>query len=108
MPLIRRGASDQIKSNRIVQSGGIEVRHVLDTAARDEVEDVRGEVAMRINDANTVTCFNVLENQIAEQSCFARAGFPNGVEMMPPVFRKKNEGRFLPPIPPEFLKQYAP
>ena len=62
------------------------------------VKKVRSQIAVRINDADTITRFDVLENQVAKECCLACSALSDGVEMMPPVFRKKNEGRFLPPF----------
>ena len=64
------------------------------------VEKVIRQVAVRINDADTAPGLNVLENQIAEQGRFTCAAFPDGIEMVPPVVWRKNEGQFLPPSIP--------
>ena len=70
MTLIWRGAFKQIETNRICHIGRIEIHHILDPMARNMVEKVIRQIAVRINDADTPSGLDVLKNQIAEQGRF--------------------------------------
>ena len=79
MPRIRRGVCQQVEANGKFHVGRIEIRHVLDTVAGNAVKQFIRQVAVRINNGNAMTGFDVLQDQIAEQRRFSRAAFANGV-----------------------------
>jgi hypothetical protein len=90
----------QFSSGTLFPHQGTRLRRwcVLSAPVGAKVEDVSRQIAMRIDNADTVASFDVLENQVAEQCRFASAGFSNHIEVMRPVFGKKNKGHFLPPL----------
>src|SRR5579859_7035642 len=98
MPFIVERLSKQIEADRMPQIGRIEIGHVFDTSAWNVIKDFSSQIAVRVNDADTVARLDVLENQVAKQRCLTSAGFSNGVEVMSPIFGKKNKGHFLPPL----------
>ena len=96
MPVVGRSRAQEIEPDRMLQVRRIEICHVLDAPARDVVEQIRREIAMRIDDADSMPGTDVLENEIVEKCRLPGAAFPDCVQVMPPVARGQNHGGFLP------------
>ncbi len=80
--------AEEIESDRMLQVGGIEICHVLNALARNVVEHVRREIAVRVYDADAVPGADVLENEIVKERRLARAAFADCVKVVPPVVRR--------------------
>ena len=72
---LRRDPGRRIEADGILRLAGVEVAHLIDARARDGVEDVLGEVAVRIDDGDAFACINVAHCEVEEKRALARAGF---------------------------------
>ena len=97
MPVVGRSRAQEIEPDGMFQVRRIKIRHVLDATARDVVEQVRREIAVRVYDADPMPGANVLENEIVKKCRLPRAAFADCVQVVPPVARGQNNGGFLPP-----------
>jgi len=93
-PLAGHGV-EEIQPNRVVEIGGVEIYDVIRSPGRDMVEKFIGQIAVRVDDADAFTGFDVLENQIPEKRRFASPGFSDHVDVLTPVGTSKTE-RFSP------------
>ncbi len=50
-------------------------------------EDLFEHVAVRVNDAHTVSILNVREDHGLEQCCFSRSRLPDDIQMAPPIIK---------------------
>jgi hypothetical protein len=50
------------------------------------LEQLLGKVAVRINDAHAVAGFDVLDDQVLEESGFARAGLADDIDVLTGIF----------------------
>ena len=71
---------------------------MFDTMARDMIQEIGGQIPMRIDDPDPAAGNNVLENQITEQGGLPCSAFPDSIQMMPSISIGKNEGQLLPPM----------
>ena len=62
MPVVRQGLAEEIEANRKFHVGGIKINHVLDAVTWYQVEQFRGEIAVRVYHADPTTSGNVLQN----------------------------------------------
>src|ERR1035441_7774935 len=97
MPVVRQRLAEQVEPNRIFHVGGVEIYHVLNAMTRYEVEQFRGEIAVRVNDADAIAGTDVLQDQIAQERRFSSAAFADGVKMMAAVVTRQNKRPVLPP-----------
>ena len=70
-----------IEADRILGLAGVEVAHVVDARARDGVEDVGREVAVGIDDGDSLARVDVAHCEIEQERRFARAGFADDVDV---------------------------
>jgi hypothetical protein len=82
MLVIRRHIANDIQSNREFKVARIEIHQMVGTLGRNVVQQFFGQIAVGINQANTVSKGDVLQNQIAEQRRFAGPGFADDVEVL--------------------------
>ena len=76
-----RDPGRRIEADRILGLAGVEVAHVIDARARDGVENVLGEVAVRIDDGDALARVDVAHGEIEQERAFARAGFADDVDV---------------------------
>ena len=81
MFLLEVGAFEDIKRDRVVLVGGIEVDDVINAMTGNVLEYARGRFAVRVDKTNPVVLVDVLENHIFDERCFSRAGFAQNVHM---------------------------
>jgi len=74
---LRRYLGRGIEADRVLGLAGVEVAHVVDPRARDGVKNVLGEVAVRIDDGDSLARIDVAHCEIEEKRALARAGFPD-------------------------------
>ena len=55
---------------------------------RDVVQQFLGQIAVRVNHADTVAQRDVLQNQVPKQRRFSSAGFTDDVEVLPFINRR--------------------
>ena len=65
----------RIEADGILRLAGVEVAHLVDARVWDRVEDVLGEVAVRIDDGDAFARINVAHGEVEEKRALARAGF---------------------------------
>src|SRR5258706_16162762 len=65
---------------------------------RDVVEQVLGEVAVRVDDAHALTGLDVLKDEVSEQRGFARARLADHVEVLAAIGTFKKEGLGSSPV----------
>ena len=71
----------RIEADRRVGLAGIEVAHIVDARARDGIENVLGEIAVRVDDGNTFPRVDVAHREIEEDRALARSGFADDPHM---------------------------
>ena len=71
MPLIGSNTGQGIQPDRVFTVSRIKVDEVVCSRRRDMVEQILGEVAMRIDQSDTIPCGDMLKDQIPEESAFA-------------------------------------
>jgi hypothetical protein len=77
----RRDAGNRIEADRTLRLASVEVAHVIDARARDGVQDVECEIAVRIDHGDALPCQDVAQGQVVEECRFAAAGFADNVEV---------------------------
>src|SRR5882724_13165228 len=80
MPVVRRG-SKQIDCKRVL-CRWVEIYHFVGSPRWNVVKDVQGQIAVRVNDADTPPGLDVLKNEIAEQGGFSRACLSDDIDML--------------------------
>ena len=65
---------------------GVEVRYVLGSVFGDMVEDIFCQLAVRINEADTSSAPDVLENHIGEKGTFSRTSLTYQIRVVSAVF----------------------
>jgi len=64
------------------------------------VKDVQGQIAVRVNDADTPPGLDVLKNEIAEQGGFSRACLSDDIDMLAALGDIKTERGLAAPFMP--------
>jgi hypothetical protein len=98
VPRLRRHALKQIERDRVLRVGWIEVHNVIRPPPRDVVEKVLSQVAVRIEDRDPSTRFDVLQDEASKQRRFARARLSDDVQVLATVGTAKLERQFPSPI----------
>lgn len=81
MPVIRRDIGEQIHPDGKFNVARIEIYQVVRAFGRNVIQQFLGQITVWVNQSNAMSKLNVLNDQIAEQCGFARAGFSNDVNM---------------------------
>jgi hypothetical protein len=84
-------ALEEVQANSHVGVGWMEIDHVIRAPAGNVIEEIDGEIAMRIDDPDAMSSFNVLEDEVPEERRLARAGLSEHVQMLTAVGRGKAE-----------------
>jgi hypothetical protein len=72
---------------------GIEIYDIISAPRRYGIQHGFRQIAVRVNDTNTATRQNVLNDQITEQGAFPGSGFANDVKVLSAIWQVKAEGR---------------
>jgi hypothetical protein len=67
VPFVLRHIRQQIQSNGEFQIGWVEINQVICPPAGDMVQQFLGQVSMRVNQPDTVTRRDVLNNHVPQQ-----------------------------------------
>ena len=70
-PALGRDFGGGIEANRILGLASVEVAYVIDARARDGVEDVLCEIAVRVDDRYSVTGIDVAHCEIEQERALA-------------------------------------
>src|SRR5579872_1733869 len=79
-----------IKADRILRFASIKVADLVDARTRDGVENVLGEITVRIDDRNALTCDDVIHREVKEERAFARAGLADDVDVALALLTRKD------------------
>ena len=66
----------RIEADRILGLPGVEVAHVIDARTRDGVENVLGQIAVRIDDGNALSRDDVAHREIEEERALPEPDLP--------------------------------
>ena len=72
---LRRNLGRGVEADRVLGLAGVEVAHLVDARARDGVENILGEVAVRVDDGDSLARIDVAHGEVEEERALARAGF---------------------------------
>ena len=97
MPPFHRNIPQKIEADGIFQIGRVKIHHIVGSPGRNLIENVFGQVAVGINDPDTMAVFNVLENEITEERCLARATLADAIDVLTTIGRKEPEWNHLSP-----------
>jgi len=82
MPVIRCYIGEQVKPDREVNVARIEIYQMVSALGRYVIQQFLGQIAVRVNQSNTMPKFDVLQNQIAQQSSLTRTGLSDDVDVL--------------------------
>src|SRR5258705_518973 len=77
--------SKEIKADGMTQISRVEINHVIRAPTWDLAQHFHSQITVRIDQADTLARFNVLQDQVAKERTFARAGLPNDIRMVASV-----------------------
>src|SRR5437762_2231046 len=100
MPPSRCNTVEYIKSNREFSIMREKAEHVISPGRRNEIEKSIDQIAVRVNDTDAVTRFDVLQNHIPQQHAFANARLPDNVHVRAPITRSNTKGSVSAPLLP--------
>ena len=80
-PALGRDPRRRIEADRPLGVGHVEVAHVVDAGARDGVENIERQVAVRIDHGDPFPCQDVAHGEIEQERRFAAAGFADDVKV---------------------------
>ena len=98
MPFILRHVRQQIQGDGEFQVGRIEIDQVVGAPAGNVVQQFLGQVAVRVNQADTVPERDVLDNHVPQQGCLSRTRFTDDVNVLPQIRQGNPEGNLLSPV----------
>ena len=96
VPVVPNGTK-KIQSQRIT-SGGIEIYYIIGSPRWNMVKKLLCQVAMRVDEPDPATGFDILENQIAKKCGLTRACLPDDIDMLPALGRVHTEAAFTAPL----------
>ena len=91
MARLRFNSGKEVKPNGVLRIRGVEINDIINTVPRNVIQNVFGEIAVRVNQANAMTQGDVLNEKVAQKRRLPRSGFANDVKMLPAVSRIKTE-----------------
>ena len=92
MPPCGYHIGQQVQSHRMFKIGGIEIDDVVGSPRRDQIEDFLSEIAVRIQDGDAVTGFDILCDQTFQETRFSRARLADKICVLHAVGQPKAEG----------------
>lgn len=97
MSLLWGGLSEQIEPDWEIAVAGVEVDGLLGTVGRDVIEQLLGQIAVRVDQTHSVALQDELQNEIAQESGLARAGFTDDVGVVAGIRHLKTERHLAAP-----------
>jgi hypothetical protein len=94
---IRVDVRQNVQADGEFQIARIEIYQVIGPPGRNVVQQLFGQVAVGVNDANSMSKGDVLDDQVPQERRFARTGFPNDVDVLPLVGGRYAKRLRLPP-----------
>ena len=85
MPAVRLDLGKKVESDRMAEVRRIKKDDVVGASSWDVVEELLGQVAVRVDDRESSTLDDVLDDEIAEQRTLAGSRFPDHVEVLEPI-----------------------
>lgn len=82
MTALGRNIRQKVQADGELPVGGIEVGEVVGAVGREMVQQLIGEIAVGINEANAVPQGEVLEDQVPQQGGLAGTGLADEVEVL--------------------------
>lgn len=83
--LIVRHPGEEVQAHGTGEVAGVEVEDFACPIPRDRIQDLPGEVSMRIKETHTSPGVEVLEDEVPEQGALAEPRLPDDVEVLRPV-----------------------
>lgn len=93
--LIPRHPGQEVQAHRTGEVAWIEVQHLSRPLRGDRVQDLAGEVSMRIKETHTSPGVEVLDNEIPKQGALAESRLPDDVEVLRSVLGVKQNKLLL-------------
>jgi len=88
---------EKIEADGEVEVAGIEIHKIVGAPRRDAVEQLLGEIAVRIDQPDTVPGGKMLHDEITQQRRFSRTRFADEVEMLTAIRQRKTASAFAAP-----------
>ena len=89
-PALGRDPCRGIEADGMLGLARVEVAHVVDARARDGVENVHGEVAVRVDDGDALARIDVAHGEIEKERALAGAGFADDVDVALALLARKD------------------
>src|SRR5580700_6685210 len=89
-PALGRDPGRGIEADRIFGLAGVEVAHIINALAGDGVEDVCGEIAVRVDDRHSLPCADVVHGEIEQERALARTGLADNPDVALALLAYKN------------------
>ena len=97
MPVIRPNIRQQIQADGEFKVAGIEIDEMVGASRRNMIQQILGQITMRINQADTVTQRDVLQNEVPQQCRLSRTRLANQIKVLALVGRRNAEGPRIAP-----------
>ena len=97
MSLLWRNPLKQVQADGEVMIDRVEIGHVIGSPSRNVVEEFVGKVAVRINQCDPMSGFNVLNDHVSEEGRLSGARFADHIQVMPSILTFKTEGMIVTP-----------
>ena len=85
MPPVGRHVGQKVPPDRVLEIRRVEVDDVLRPSPWDELKQLRGEVAVRVDEANAMAGVDVLHQKVPKKRGLAGAGFADHVDVVAAV-----------------------
>ena len=89
MRLILGHLGEEVQSHRTREIGRVEVQDLSRPVSGDRVQDLPGEVSMRIKETHTSPGIEVLEDEVPEEGALAESRLPDDIQVLRPVLGMK-------------------
>jgi hypothetical protein len=97
VPFVLRHIRQQIQSNGEFQIGWVEINQVICPPAGDMVQQFLGQVSMRVNQPDTVTTRDVLNNHVPQQGRLSRTRLADDIDVLTQIGQLNAEGNWFSP-----------
>ena len=79
-----RHRMNEIQSYRELGIRRVKIYNMVSAPRGNALKDFLCQISMRVDEADSASCFDVLENQIAKEGALSRSGFSDGVKVLAP------------------------
>src|SRR5437867_704263 len=97
MPTLRGNIGKQVQSDRMVNVRGIKENYIIDSPRRNEIEQLHSQISVGIEHGHTEAGFNVLTDQVLDETRLAGASLADDVGMVAAVGKPQAKGLIGPP-----------